>query len=224
MSPTYKCEGCGSVDPGDVTEQFDDVKHHPTARLCRGRYNEPKNACLGKYLLGRPNTCALCGTQESLYTKGFKLRPVCEQCFVDLEELKEHKKKDRHWYYIKSYSVFGDALPARSHVGYDVLTNAFKRVLNGDAHRSFVDDAKPLFARQNSYDSPNTGDIWSMLTEAQAQGVKELVEEFKKVIDGVAEHSKQEGGALLVKLARGEVSVEEFEDGRAPARKKEKKR
>ncbi len=205
------CDGCGAT--GELVD-LEDSEHRTLARVCRGRPYTPKPACVRAAIEKHEPTCVVCG--EELRFSGRQLRPVCKACEGTIAQLRD--QKDLKWYRFKVFDAFSRDVPGRG--DYQALGDAFRRVLCGDARATSVHPSEDLtFGRSRTgYDSFSTADIWARLSTAQADGVVAFVEAFKAFALELDKHAREEGGALLVKLARGEVSIDDFNDGRPPKR------
>lgn len=210
------CAACGSTD-GELVEIHDHLDRL-LAILCRagGRSYEAKAACFRKFLEQRPVQCVVCA--EELSKQSERLRPVCEGCEATLQTLR--KETGLQWYAIKPFRIF--SVPDVETPHDDPLTDALRKILGG-GRQTFVPGAKDLTGELRGFDNYTTGDIWARLTKDQAVGVVDLMAAFKAYVTQVAGTAHQVGSSLLVRLARGEVTIDDFNDGRDPARSKAKR-
>jgi hypothetical protein len=187
-------------------------------RFCPGRNSSVASAgCVGRLLAVRPLICAGCDEviHVSLYQNANgdaakRLRSLCDEC---QRLLRDAKKEPRSWYAIGVYDLLGRPLPLNCHADYRSVASALGDILER-TDECFISEAEPLIGTGNF----NTEDIWARLTKRQADGVRAFAAAYGELVAQVAASSKKEGGALLVRLARGEVSIDEFNDGRKPRR------
>ncbi len=216
-----KCAGCGGTgDPHRGLTMVDDAANRPLVYLCRAghgsAYTEtPKTACLGKYLLKREVTCVVCGTDEMMnYYPARRIRPVCKSCEAKLSALSK-REESRRWYALDNYELLGNAIPSGVHADYDALGRALLKAF-GAPHRR-VDNFVWLTTKPEwRHDRYANGTV--ELTDEQAEGLRDFFTAFAECIKKVAEAKHSEGAALLVRLARGEVSIDEYNDGRKPVK------
>lgn len=219
-----KCDGCGATPakPNDDLVTVDGADYQHLAVLCRGggrRNYEPKNACLAKFLMAREPVCVVCGGELYSWKAGNRIRPVCKSCEADLEQLKA-SKKGRAWFAFDVFAMFGQPLPSNTHAPYSDFGKALIAALGGVVGER-VGDAEYIVDRNGGgFRGDRHTDGSAQLTPDQVQGVRDLVEAYAAVIERVAESQKKEGGDLLVRLARGEVSIEDYEDGRTGSKRK----
>lgn len=217
MSKTAKIQkACGACGLTDRLVELDDSDHRTLAYCCAGRnLYVAKPSCLRKILEEHKPVCVVCGTDD-MYFSGARLRPVCKTCDATINQLKP--EAELSWYVFRPYDAFGRHT-GRSHADYTALGNGLRRALCGDDRSVFIPGAEDISpGKRNGLDSFSTGDIWARLTKTQAEGLKEFFEAFGNFAEVLSTHAHEQGGALLVKLARGEVSIDDFNDGRESKR------
>jgi len=210
------CDGCGKESDNTIT--LDDAEGNTVARVCPGRtYSRPSEACISKVIVKRSKDpkCLVCG-EGSLYFSGAPLRPICRECDGLISQVKGERAA-RETYALPRFKIFGDPLPGNSHIDYDTIADAFTRAIAGDVR---IDSGGESILPMRGFDSLNSGDSRVRLTPAQAEGVRDFVKAFAELVTKVAEAGRAAGGALLVQLARGEVSIDDFNDGQKPKRKR----
>lgn len=205
--PPPTCVGCGRTYSMRV-----EVPGRPEGEalpFCRGRRGtEPKPECFRKYLeAGVP--CVGCGESIVKYNNGIKyptesdarLRPICRHCDVLLGEARRKVvEEDHRWYGIHSFEAFRGIGP------YSTLIQLFGKVL-GSTGKCFIDH-EPLLEHK----ADNTGDVWVLLPSWQAQAAREFLLTLSAAVEAVKKDSKQQGHAMLVRLARGETSLKDYEE------------
>lgn len=205
------CDGCGAgyVDVHRHLVDVEDERYQRLARLCRGRQSEPKGSCLDKWLKARQPVCVVCDGELYRHKANFRARPVCKGCEARLESLTARDQPKR-WFALDTYAAFGVPIPSGVHADYNELGKALLQAL-GSSHRDgpWEEHLVKRKERSSLNDAYVNGTV--ELTAEQAQGVRDLVAAFAKVVEQVAEQKHSEGGALLVKLARGEVTVDAFD-------------
>lgn len=210
--PTFTCQGCGAVKQlrHDLVK-LEDNRHRLVAELCRGRYDgHPKNACLAKFLLERDVRCVVCDRElrGSGWHQADRVRPVCGDCEVKLAALAD-REKGRRWYGFDVWELFGEVTPRNVHADYSNLGACFLKALGDLGPR--VNGAEwitePIEGRHRDRYCHATIE----LTERQAEGVREFAAKFAEYVDKIATAKHAEGGSLLVKLARGEVTIDDFD-------------
>lgn len=214
------CDGCEKQSDNLIA--LDDSQGNTIARVCHGRtYSRPSEACIGKAILrrARKSKCLICGTENGLYFSGVALRPICKECELLIAQVKGEKSA-RETYGLPKFKMFGNPLPMNSHIDYDTIAHAFTKALAGDVRLPGFANGSSILPPKNSLDSLNGGDAWVRLTPAQADGVREFVTAFAELVEKVEAAGKEAGGALLVQLARGEVSIDDYNDGQKPKRKR----
>ncbi len=219
------CTGCGkSEGPMDrLITLYDSTGDVEVASVCRGRaYDAPKSSCVQKVLEKQGAVCIVCGS-EQMYFGGRKVRPICKQCDATIAQARA--QTDVSWYAFRPFDLFSRDLETQ-HVPYDELGQALRHLLCGDGREQFVSEGEWLtFGRElTGYDNLTTGDIWARLTKTQAKGLEEFKAAFTEFVSKAIAEAEARGGALLVKLARGEVSVDDYDDARKPANKRRAKR
>lgn len=73
--------------------------------------------------------------------------------------------------------------------------------------RCFIDSEPLLESRAD-----NTGDAWLLLPRWQAEAARAFLQGLRKAIARSKSEAKEEGHALLVRLARGETTVADYEE------------
>lgn len=198
------CVGCGR--PYMVKVEVPGRPESEELPFCRGRRRvEPKPECVRAYLeKGIP--CVGCGEKLD-YNNAIRypsradarMRPICRHCDVLLTDArKKVTEEDQAWYGIHSFEAF------RGIGNYGTLCRLFGKVL-GDTGKCFIDH-EPLLEHK----ADNTGDVWVLLPSWQAQAAKAFLEALQAAVDGEKAEAKQEGHSMLVRLARGEISVDDY--------------
>lgn len=222
MDDVNTCDGCGKLQEGRYELSIvRDLHDRVLGRFCRARGGGAKQSCVAKLVASRKPTCAGCGEAMSINTyrngnaeAAARLRPFCDGC---ARLLRDAKKEPRKWYAIDAYGLFGQPLPSGCYGPYDALKHALGDILER-TNETFIDEAEVLCTKDSR--GLNTGDIWARLTKRQADGVVALQKAYAALVKHLDEWSREQGGALLVQLARGEVSIDDFNDARKPARSK----
>lgn len=205
---SLRCAGC---DEEKFAEEFLHIDVHGSQKkpivLCRSRRHKyPRPECMKKYWeKGLP--CVGCDNPIEFYY-GYKpggdrhLRPICGDCDAILREAQARGAKGKEsWYSVSTYEAFS-GLPDR-----EGIARHFGAML-GFKGKCFLADAVPLLERP----ADNTGDLWLLLPKWQAVAAKKFLEALIEQVAKLRIASKQEGHSMLVRLARGETSVVDYEE------------
>lgn len=213
--PERVCAGCGtkSDDAGNLT-LLEDNRYHPMMYLCRalgrgrGHREEPKAACLARWFTSqRELTCLVCEGELFNYAHN-RARPICKDCEVKIAALREGAKGKR-WYAFDTWELFGNVIPRGVHADYSNLGAQFLEALGDLGPR--INGAEWITPEIERRHTDRYVNATIELTDRQAEGVRGFAAKFREVVQAIADAKHAEGGSLLVKLARGEVSVDDFD-------------
>lgn len=212
--PEKKCAACGALPDkyGNGLVALEPAgSGYEFAWLCAGRGRggyDPKKPCLAKYLIEREVSCVVCGETDGMsYKAARRARPVCQTCESEIAAINARRQK-RKWYAVDVYACFGWPLPMNTHADYHALGHALIDAI-GDGGR--VSGSEQLVTREKRTLSDASVDGCIELTEEQAAAFRLFVAKFDEMIARVAESQREAGGSLLLQLAGGEVSIEDYE-------------
>ncbi len=225
MDRKTKCAGCGR-------ERADDLYHKELVevevasdldfvKVCRGRSaSEPSEKCLAAARAGK---CPGCGEKPS-YQSGVSHPVMCEKCKrargVGKAYLETEEKK---WSLIDGTDFFGGVWVG--HEDRDTVKGAVKALCKAVGGRTYRDTAEGYNSRgfvPQPKDDPykhTHADAMVETTEAQHEGLLELQRLLGEVCQAIRKEAFRQGDNLLGRLARGEMTVDDYADKSTKERK-----
>lgn len=207
-----ECAACAHPEDkyGQQLVLLEGENYEPIAYLCRGRNDQPKAACFSKYLMQREVACVVCGEELHSWKPAGRVRPVCKPCEAKIDGMKEREAGGRKWYAFDTYEVFGQPTPGNSHADYSALGVALLKALGAPSQT--VSGAEWLLpaSKRRGGDRYHSGSV--ELSAEQAEGLREFVAAFATYVGQVAEAQHRKGTSLLLQLASGEASINDFNE------------
>jgi hypothetical protein len=229
MIPKGGCSGCGSTDREQVEFEYGPLV---TVMVCGGALKDPsrpfsarhpKAACVRAYI-AKDAPCPGCGRpSEWAATHG-----VCRDCHKRIADmLRAEASADttpRRWWEINDYRLFNvdDDQQGPSSEVTEKLALSLVAFMGANAGvgkappGTIIAGTVPMGGDRPGLASP----LEALLTDKQAKAMDEFARAARAWGQRLYDAGKAYGGNMLVRLARGEVTVDEFEDGRKPKNKR----